>query len=93
MTMAIQAPLHVQGLCLPREWHFVDTAVTGFATNPLMYMDAVVEVHEIRNVVNTHPLQWTVVAKARANRLQGWAIRPNLLVAVHAYFRRGNAGK
>ena len=91
--MAIQTPLHMQGLCLPREWHFVDAAVTGFTANSLMDVNAVIEVDEVRKIVDAHPFQRTVVTQACANGFQRWAIGPNLLVTVHAYFGRRNACK
>ena len=91
--MAIQTPLHVKGLRLPREWHLIDPSVTGFATDSLMDMDTVVEIDEVRRVVDAYPFKRPIVAKAGANRFERRAIGPNLFVAVHAHFGRRNSRK
>jgi hypothetical protein len=53
-------------------------------------VNAVVEVYEVRQVVDASPLKWFVVAKTGSDGLQERAVRPNLGVAAHARLRRRN---
>ena len=91
--MAIQTPFHVERLRLPCQRHLVDAPVTGFASHSFMYVDAVIEVDEIRYVVDPNPQDRPVVTKARSNRLEHRAVRPYLFVAVHARLCRRDSGK
>ena len=47
IAMAIQTPTHGQFLGLKHEWHLIDLAVAGRAANPLIYVNAVIEIYEI----------------------------------------------
>jgi hypothetical protein len=47
MPMALQAPLHGQGLLLPHDGHFIDASVAAYAPDPLLDMDGVVEIDEV----------------------------------------------
>ena len=89
--MAIQTPFHPEGLRLPGQWHSIDPTVTGFAADAFVEMNAVIEVHEVRDLVNPRPFDRAVFAQARPNRLQRWAIGPDLLVTVHADLGRWHA--
>jgi hypothetical protein len=86
MTMAIQTPLHVKGFRLPREWHVIDSTVTGFAANPFVYVDAVIEIYKVRKIVDASPDERMVFAKTGTNGFQRWTVGPDLLVAIHAHF-------
>src|SRR5262249_16448439 len=57
IAVAIEAPLHLQRLGLPHQWHPIDRSMTGGAANPFVYVNAVVEVHEVRQIVHASPLQ------------------------------------
>ena len=46
MTMAIQAPLHVQRFRLAGERHLIDPAMTRDAADALVHVNAVIEVDE-----------------------------------------------
>ena len=59
IAMAVHAPLHLQRLHLPHQRHLVDAPVAGFAAHPLLHVDAVVEVDEVRQVVDADPVQRT----------------------------------
>ena len=48
IAMAIQAPAHGQFLGLKHEGHLIDLPVTGGAANPLIHVNAVIEIYEIR---------------------------------------------
>ena len=91
--MAIQTPFHAEGFGFPHQGHPVDPTVTGFAADPLVDMNAVIEINEIRNVVHTDPFDRAILTKARPDGLQRGTISPHLLVAVHADLGRRNACK
>jgi hypothetical protein len=88
--MAVETPLHLQGIPLNRQWHLIDTAMTRFASHAFFHMDAVIEVHEVRQIVHPDPSEWTILAKTRANRLENGRIRPDLRVTVHTRLRWRN---
>lgn len=48
IAMAIQTPTHGQLFGLKHEGHLIDLPVTGGAANPLIHMNAVIEIYEIR---------------------------------------------
>jgi 6,7-dimethyl-8-ribityllumazine synthase len=58
VPMAFQAPLHLQRAVLPGERHAIDAAVTCGAAHALVHVDAVVEVNEVRQIVNLDPFDW-----------------------------------
>ena len=75
--MAIQTPLHREGLDLGHNFHGVDAAVTGDATDTTCDVDAVVEVNKIRQVVNAFPHDWHVLFETDSNRFQQCAFGMN----------------
>ena len=93
MAMTGETPLHVHICGLPRKRHLVHTAVTGFAANTLVHVNAVIEVDEIREVVDTIPAERPVLTQARPDRFQHVAVSPDLLVAIHTHGRRWNSGE
>ena len=48
VAMAIETPTHGQFLGLKHEGHLIDLAVAGGAANPLIHVNAVIEIYEIR---------------------------------------------
>jgi len=89
--MAIQAPLHVQWRSLKHQRHLIDGSVTRGAANPLINMNAVIEVHVVREAMDLHPMDGLVRTIAFAYRLQVADIIKQHGMAVHARFRRWNA--
>ena len=83
----------MQRRLLIHERHLVDLAVAGDAADALVHVDAVVEVHEIRQIVDADPGQGLVVAKTGPHRLQNGRVIPDLRVAVHARLGRGDVGE
>src|SRR5581483_11727966 len=55
VAMAVQAPRHGEILGLPHQRHTVHAAVTGFTTDPFVYVNAVIEINELRQVVHPGP--------------------------------------
>src|SRR5262249_20760329 len=78
---------------LPHERHAVDLSVARRAADAFVYVDAVVEVDEVRQIMDTRPLNRPSRAEALAHRLEKRAVREDLRVAVHAGLGRRNAGE
>src|SRR5260370_450826 len=91
--MAVQAPLHLQGVLGVHEGHLIHASVTTFATYAFIYVNAVVEIHEIRKIVHARPLQRLAGAEAIAYWLQQIGVGPDLRVAIHAGLGRRDSGK
>ena len=89
--MAVQAPAHLHGLRFVGERHFVDSPMTGRAADTLLNVDAVVEIHEPRQVVDPVPHDRLTVSEALADGLQGWTLGPDFGVAIHARLGRRHA--
>ena len=62
----------------------IDSAVTRRTAHPFVYMNAVIEISVVRQVVHSNPLDRFAVAEAGTHRLQIRAICPKLFMAVHA---------
>src|SRR5262249_46398259 len=93
LSMAVQAPLHLQGIFLVHQGHLVDRSVTAETANALGDVDAVIEVHKVRQIVNARPLDGLTAVEAEAYGLQHGRVGPYLGVAVHAGLGGRNAGK
>src|SRR6185436_12477171 len=91
--VTVQAPPHLQAVLLIHERHPVDGAVARRAADPLRHVDAVVEVHEIGQVVDPRPLERAVFTETGANRLEDRGVGPDPRVAVHAGLGRRNIGE
>ena len=78
MPVAVQTPLHRQWLRAPRQRHFIYAAVTYIASDPFRHMYAVVEVDEIRQIVDPRPLNRNAGPVTLANGLQCRGRRPHL---------------
>ena len=82
--MTSQAPLHLERRRLIGNRHLIDAPMARRTAHPFIYMNAVIEISVIRKVVHSDPLDWFAGTKTGANRLEIRAIRPDLLMAVHA---------
>ena len=91
--MAFQAPLHVQRLFSPHQGHLIHSPVAGGAADAFLDVNAVVEIDEIWQVVDSAPLQRLAGPKTGPHRFQHGAIGPNLGVTGHADFGGGDAGE
>ena len=56
-AMALQAPLHLQGLRLPHQRHAVHPTMTGDTTNALVQVNTVVEVDKVGQIMHARPDQ------------------------------------
>src|SRR6185503_9625202 len=61
--------------------------VTGRTADTLFYVNAVIEISEVRQIVYADPLDRLAASETRAHRFEVWTIGPDLFVTVHA--RRG----
>ena len=91
-TMTFQTPLHLQRRCLVHDGLVINPAVTGGTANALLYVNAVIEIGVVRQIVHANPLEWLTSAETRAHRLQIRTFGPNLLVTIHARVRGRHAG-
>lgn len=83
LAVTRQTPLHLQRVLLEDRRHIVDLPVTCRAADTLCYVNAVIEICVLRQVVNAFPLDGLILAKTLANDLEVRAVRPDLAMAVH----------
>ena len=67
--------------------------MAGLAADPLVDVNAVVEIDEVGEIVDAVPLESGIVAEAGAHRLEHGRLTPDLGVTGHTGFGGGNAGK
>ena len=70
IAMAIEAPLHQQRVRLKNQGHLIHRAMTRRAANALADMNAVIEISEITEAVDLHPLNRFVRSITLAHGLQ-----------------------
>src|SRR6185503_787146 len=93
IAVTVDTPFHLERVLLPHERHLIDAPMAGLAAHPLLHVDAVIEVHEVRQVVDADPLHRLVFAEAGAHRLEDRRRLPDLRVAVHARLRGRDPGE
>jgi hypothetical protein len=86
--MACDTPFHLKRIFLIDGRHLIDASVTSGAANAFCHVNTVIEVHELRKIMNPLPLDRFVFAKARPDRFKIWAVIPQLAVTVHACLGR-----
>ena len=84
IPMTIQTPPHLERILLVNQRHLIDSAVARFAAHALLHVNTVIEIDEIRKIVNFHPRNGSVISIAGAHHFQFRAARPDLRMAVHA---------
>ena len=67
IPMAIQAPFHRHRLDLSDDFHLVNPTMARHTTDPFVDVNTVVEVDEIRQIVNPLPQHWITRLKARTH--------------------------
>jgi len=78
LAMTVDAPFHLQRLLLTHQRHQVHLAVTRRAPDALVHVNAVVEVDEIRQIVDTGPLNRLTGAETLPDRLEKGTVRKDL---------------
>ena len=92
-TMTLQTPFHLQRISLRDHRHLIDPAVTGRTADAFVYMNRVIEISEVRKVVDANPFQRLARLKTCTYGFQVWAVGPDLFMTVHTYRRRRHAGR
>ena len=81
--MTFKTPFHLQRLRLRDDGHLIDSAMTSRTAHALRDMNRVIEIREVRQVVNANPLERLSVFETVPDRLEIGTVGPNLFVAVH----------
>jgi len=91
--VASKTPFHLERIFLINSGHIVDLPMAGRAANAFCYVNAVVKVGKLRNVVNAFPFDGLVVAEAGPDGLKIRAVCPDLAVSVHTRLGRRQTGR
>src|SRR5882762_1956897 len=92
-VMTFETPAHIKGLAAPGDIHFRNGAVASRAADTLRYVNAVIEVNEVRHSVHARPGNRFSAAIARAHGFEHRGIRPNLRMTGHAGLRCRHPGR
>src|SRR4029077_17817040 len=71
----------------------IDLTMARGAANALSNVNAVIEIHVVRQIVNANPADGCVGAKTLAHRFEHRRTVPYLRMAVHARFRGRDVGE
>ena len=93
IAVTIETPTHLKAVSLPHERHLVDAAVAAFAADTLTNVNAVVEIHKVRQIVHARPLNGIARAVTGADRFQRRAGVPYLRMAIDAGLSGWNIGE
>ena len=91
--MTIDTPAHGQRLSLLDPLHLLNSAVASRTIDTCRCVDAMIEVHVIRQLVNTAPSDGLIGSVRGPDRQQSHAVRANFAVALHADLGRGKRRK
>ncbi len=91
--MTRKTPLHLQCRRLVGNRHLIHTTVARRTADAFVYMNAVVEISVVGQVMYPNPLDRFASAKAGAHWFKIGAVSPDLLVAIHARVRGGHASR
>ena len=91
LAMTRQTPFHLQRVLLINRRHVVDLAVARRAPDSLRYVNTVIEISKLGQVVDAFPFDRFVVAEARTDGFKVRTIAPDLAVTVHTGLRRWHA--
>ena len=91
--MTRKTPLHLQCRRLVGNRHLIHTTVARRTPDAFVYMNAVVEISVVGQVMYPNPLDRFASAKAGAHWFKIGAVSPDLLVAIHARVRGGHASR
>ena len=88
--VALQTPSHAVRLGVVNDFHMVHMTVTGYAANPPVHMDGVVEIDVVRGLMNADPGNRVAGLPGLPNGGKLWTEGFDLRVAVHAGLGGGN---
>lgn len=93
LAVTRDAPFHLERIFLVHSRHVVYLPVAGRTANAFCYVDAVIEIGILGQVVDALPLDGLIVTKTRPYRFQIRAICPQLAMTVHTRLCRRHAGR
>jgi len=91
--MAFETPLHVKRLRFPSDRHLVNSTVTSRAADAFGDVDAVIEIGEVGQIVDTIPFQGRIGCQAGTYGPEQRRFHPQLRVTSHAGLGRGHPGE
>ena len=92
VTVTIQTPTHIQRLRLVDNRHGSEIAVARRATYTLGYVDAVIEINKLGQVVNLVPLHGYIRLIAATDEFELGALGQYLRVTTHTCLDGGDVG-
>ncbi|EEF25552.1 conserved hypothetical protein, partial [Ricinus communis] len=91
-AMTIETPLHVERRYAPIQRHLIDAPVTLDAGDAFVDVNAVIEIHEVRQIMQALPRDGFARAQALVQRRKHGRIGEQLRMAGEADLRRRHAG-
>ena len=93
VAMALQTPLHLQCRGLISDRHIIHAAVAGRTTDTFVYVNTVVEICVIRQIVNANPFDRFAGSKAGPHGFEIGLSAQSCFVAVHAGIGRRHTSR
>jgi hypothetical protein len=90
--VAIEAPLHLQGVLRIHERHLINPPMARCAADAFVYVNGMIEIDEVRKVVNPNPGNRLAASPAITDWLEQLRIGPDLRVAIDTGLRGRNTG-
>lgn len=92
IAVAFEAPLHVERVLFARQRHLMNRAVARIAVDAFLDMNAVIEINEIRKIVDSGPFDGCIFSETLADRFEHRAVGPNLGMTRHTSLCGRKAG-
>lgn len=93
ISVAVEAPLHVERVFSPHQRHLVDRSVACRAGHAFVNVNAVIEIDEVRQIMHARPLNRLAGLRTLAHGGQNCAVCKELRVTIHADASSRNAGE
>src|SRR5262245_23249582 len=90
--VTLETPAHRQRHLLLHAVHALDRTVTPLTRHRCAHVAAVIEMHEVGEVVHLHPRDWALLQHRLAQFLDLCGLPAEKSMAIHADAGRGNAG-
>ena len=91
--MTFETPLHRQRCDARPQGHVIDASVALDTTDAFVYVNAVIEVHEVRQIVYAHPFDRLAGARAFVQRCKRGRVFEKMRVTRETDLRRRYAGE
>jgi len=92
-AVTLETPFHLKRVLLIHGGHVVDLTVTRRTTDSLRYVNTVIEICKLRQVVNAFPFDRFVFSEASTDRFEVRTVIPDLAMTVHTGLRRRHPGR